>query len=103
VVASPGPSRLVASVHDQEAQPGLPDSYPGGQACLAGADHKHVDVSGQIAVDHSQLSGFVAWMMALCMPSAAWWVKRTVACVKPAEVRPSRYSCRDRAPAMQPT
>jgi hypothetical protein len=26
-------------------------------------------------------------MMALCMPSAAWWVKRTVGLVKPAEAR----------------
>ena len=47
--------------------------------------------------------GLTALMMALCMPSAAWWVKRTVALVNPAEVRLSRYSCRDSAPAMQPT
>jgi hypothetical protein len=52
------------------------------------------------AVDQA---GLVAWIMALCMPSAAWWVRRSVALVRPAVVRPSRYSCRDRAPAMQPT
>ena len=24
----------------------------------------------QFAIDHAEVSGFVAWMMALCMPSA---------------------------------
>jgi hypothetical protein len=69
VVARRGPSRL-GGVDDHEgARPvGGP---PRGQACLAGADP----------------SGLVAWMMALCMPSAGWWVKRTDALVKPAEVR----------------
>jgi hypothetical protein len=32
------------------------------------------------------------------MPSAVWCVKRTIGLVKPAAVRPSRYSCRDKAP-----
>ena len=85
-------SWLLGCVDDHEAQPGLPEAHPGGQARLAAADHYPVDVSGQVAVDLADLSGLVAWMMALCMPSVAWWVKRTVALVKPADVRPSRYS-----------
>jgi hypothetical protein len=91
----------VASVDHHEAQRGLSEGHPGGQACLAGAGHKHFDVSGQLAVDRGDLFGLVAWMMALCMPSAVWWVKRTVGLVKSAEERASRYSCRDRAPAMR--
>ena len=37
-----------------------------------------------------------------CMPGAASWVKVTDASVNPAAASPSRYSARDRAPAMQP-
>ena len=45
----------------------------------------------------------LAWMMALCMPSAACWVNRTVIPTNPAAANLWRYSVLDRAPAMQPT
>jgi len=37
------------------------------------------------------------------MPGAAWWVDVTSASTNPTAASPSRYSVRDRAPAMQPT
>ena len=50
----------------------------------------YVGVGGQsqLAVARADLSGLAAWMMALCMPSAARLLNRTVAFVKPAAVRP---------------
>jgi hypothetical protein len=48
-------------------------------------------------------AGLTARMMAECMPGAASWVNVTDAPAKPAAVRPSRYSERESAPAMQPT
>ena len=99
-----GRSRSVASIDDRETQTVLRKSRPAAKtAWPATTTCTSASVVSQLAVDQADLSGLVAWMMALCMPSAVWWVKRTVALVKPAEVRPSRYSCRDRAPAMQPT
>jgi len=50
-----------------------------------------------------RVAGLTARMMAECIPGAAWPVKVTDASVNPAAARPSRYSARDRAPAMQPT
>ena len=49
------------------------------------------------------LAGLTARIMAECMPGAASVVKVTDAPVNPAAVSPSRYSLRDRAPAMHPT
>jgi hypothetical protein len=49
------------------------------------------------------LAGLAARMIAECIAGAASWVKVTVASVNPAAASPSRYSVRDRAPAMQPT
>jgi arsenate reductase len=50
-----------------------------------------------------ELPGLTARTMAACMPGAASWVKLTSASTKPAAISPSRYSWRDRAPAIQPT
>ena len=55
----------------------------------------------------AQLAGYVvaglaARMIAECMPGAASWVKVTDVPVNPAAASPSRYSARDRAPAMHP-
>ena len=48
-------------------------------------------------------TGLVARTIAACMPGAASWVKVTSASTKPTAAMPSRYSVRDRAPAMHPT
>lgn len=47
-------------------------------------------------------AGLVAWMIAACICGSASWVNRTDASTNPAVASPSRYSCFDRAPAMQP-
>jgi hypothetical protein len=47
--------------------------------------------------------GLVARMIAPCIPSATSWVNMIDASVNPAAASPSRYSCLDNAPAMQPT
>lgn len=60
-------------------------------ACAVGAQHEATD------------AGLVARTTAACMPGAVSWVKVTVAPVNPAAAKPSRYSVRDSAPAMQPT
>jgi hypothetical protein len=52
---------------------------------------------------HQAVTGLTARMIAECIPGAASFVKVTDASVNPAAARPSRYSARDRAPAMQPT
>src|SRR3954454_10561729 len=51
----------------------------------------------------STVVGLVARTIALCKPGAASCVKSTSESMKPTALRPSRYSLRDRAPAMQPT
>ena len=48
-------------------------------------------------------AGLVAWMIAACMPSAAWWVGVRLTSVKPTSCSPAVYSVKDNAPAMQPT
>jgi len=45
--------------------------------------------------------GLVARMIAACIPSTTWYVNVTEASMNPAATRPSRYSCLERAPAMQ--
>src|SRR6266536_4513934 len=56
-----------------------------------------------VVVVIGSVAGFVARMMAECMPSATSCVGVISTAVKPAAVRPSRYSVTERAPAMQPT
>ena len=46
------------------------------------------------------MPGLTARTMAACMPGAASWVKLTSAWTNPTAARPSRYSRRDRAPAI---
>ena len=83
--------------------PGWQPQVPAGcsplqQVALAdGSQHVVCSEGGQ----HS--AGLVARTMAECMPGAASWVKVTSASVNPTAASPSRYSVRDRAPAMQPT
>jgi protein-tyrosine-phosphatase len=63
-------------------------------------DPGHRDVTALWA---ATWAGLTARTMAPCIPGAASCVKTTSGSVKPAVVRPSRYSVRDSAPAMQPT
>ena len=88
-----GRSRSVASIDDRETQTVLRKSRPAAKtAWPATTTCTSASVVSQLAVARADLAGLVAWMMALCMPSAAWLLNRTVAFVKPAAVR----SCRQR-------
>lgn len=61
------------------------------------------ELSCQLAGKRRAHAGLTARIMAECRPGATWAVNVTDASPKPAAARPSMYSARDRAPAMQPT
>ncbi len=90
--------RCVAPVADA-AHPGacVAETHRPGRAAVA--PPQPLQVHRRAPAD----AGLTARTIAECMPGAASWVKVTSASTNPAAASPSRYSVRDRAPAMQPT
>ena len=68
-------------------------------------EQRGLDVGAELRGDrcHGMRAGLVARTIAPCIPGAASWVNSTLAPSNPTAARPSRYSRRDRAPAMHPT